>query len=181
MRNNQNKHGPDVDVGRRYTWLRTPDVLTGLPPPWKATKDRCGPGMKLRTSVPIAIGSGLQIEEERLPIVILLNRKSKIENPKLNRPSSSDVRLPGREWPPGSSISQQRRWRRPRSTIADRCPGESPPGSIGELRINKIDSLSQRKGTIRGCILRGSKRLFSSVKGELCPERREQRTLRKGD
>lgn len=43
MRNNQNKHGPDVDVGLRHTWLRKPDVLTGLPPPWKATNDRCGP------------------------------------------------------------------------------------------------------------------------------------------
>jgi len=160
MRNNQNKHGPDVDVGRRYTWLRTPDVLTGLPPPWKATKDRCGPGLKLRTSVPIAIGSGLQIEEERLPIVILLYRKSKIENPNLNRPSSPEARPPGREWPPGSSISQKRRRQRPGSTIVNRRTGESPPGIVDDLITSNIDSIAQRKRTIRGCILQGRKRLF---------------------
>jgi hypothetical protein len=155
MRNNQNKHGPDVDVGRRYTWLRTPDVLTGLPPPWKVTKDRCGPGLKLRIA-----DCRLRIEEIGLPVELLFNRKSKIENPKLNGPPSPDPRPPEKDWPPGSSISQKRRRQRPRSTIVNRRTGESPPGIVDDLITSNIDSIAQRKRTIRGCILQGRKRLF---------------------
>lgn len=155
MRNNQNKHGPDVDVGRRYTWLRMPDVLTGLPPPWKATKDRCGPGLKLRIAE-----CGLRIENSGLSVALLLDRKSKIENLKFNCPSSPDPRPPGRDWPPGNSISQKRRRWRPESTIVNRRTGESPPGIVDELITSNIDSIAQRKRTNRGCILQGRKRPF---------------------
>jgi hypothetical protein len=207
MRNNQNKHGPDVDIGVWYAaLLRHSEAASGDSDAGKAA--RAGPtdcaclldavrqGLQIapacltqsdrdcaclldavrqglrpvvpktlgitqgKIAVPIAIGNGSLIPDFRNRSADLLNLKSEIRNPKLRSPQSPDPRPPEKDWPPGSSISQKRRRQRPRSTIVNRRTGESPPGIVDDLITSNIDSIAQRKRTIRGCILQGRKRLF---------------------
>ncbi len=129
MRNNQNKHGPDVDVGYRYAWRMMPVAITGQPPPWKATKDRCGP----------------------------------------------------EDWPPGSSIYQKRRWRRPRSTIVGRRPGESPPGDVDELIMNNIDSIARSKLPDQGRLHNGFLKAYEGLMGGVCAEVNTKESERRGE
>jgi len=160
MRNNQNKHGPDIDVGTRHIrHIARSD-----------TEDaELGPDVGCHEP-----DVGFQREGKEIPIAI--GRRNGDQD--YFQVSISDLCGSGhrkRHFDPfyGKVFNQliaarPRRKKRRQNNIVDRRPGESPPGYVEEINWIYIDSKSQRKRTIRGCHFKGEQTAVLSVMGGLC-------------
>jgi len=172
MRNKQNKHGPDVDIGVWYAaLLRHSEAASGDSDAGRTA--RAGPmdcGTSSRKIVDSRVHAKTQRREDCLGF-----RISEIGGQTfVLRPYEGD-------WPPGSSISHKRRRSGLRSTIVNRRTGESPPGIVDDLITNYIDSIAKRKPSVGGRKVTGAQTTIWSVMGGLWPEKRDKGTRRDED
>jgi|GEM_PF-1571212 len=139
MRNKQNKHGPDIDVGtRRVLPFARSDTAAGVSEPDVGIPET-DIGALEKLAVPM---------QGKWPC---------------------HLHTPVFKWPPGNSRSHNRILERLQATIAEGRPGESPPGSVDDWNWIYIDSKSLIKGICRGRNLQREQTIDWHVMGELCP------------
>ena len=146
MRNKQNKHGPDIDIGIWYAaLLRHSDAFAGHSGEGHAgfalTETEIPGFNKQRTATPVPVS----IAEQRPPGQRHTPMKNIRETGNYSTAEAAEVNMK----PPGKEAKWKKHKRR-RSTIAVRRPGESQPGSVDDLIWIETDSISRIKGNHKG-------------------------------
>jgi hypothetical protein len=146
MRNNQNKHGPDIDIGVWYAaLLRHSTDVSGNSDAGRAV--RAGPA-----GAGVLIPEGLQAEIDARG------------DPRVSDPATTGCNAFSQ------AKAEKRRQKRWRSTIVEGRAGESPPGIVKELIMNNIDSTARIRLPARGRLTDGVLMADFGLMGGVCNE-----------
>lgn len=146
MRNKQNKHGPDIDIGIWYAaLLRHSDASAGHSGEGHAgfaLTETEFPGFnKQRTATPVPVHPEVHQPPGQHTALWDMVMETEVDNFRAAAEAGSK--------PPGLEAKWKKHKRR-RSTIAIRRRGESPPRSVDEQIWIEIDSVSRIKGNHKG-------------------------------
>ncbi len=162
MRNNQNKHGPDIDIGVWYMALL------------RHSTEASGDSDAGRTARAGPDGVGIMIPPRKHGEIDARG------DPRVSDPATTSCNALERA---KAEKRRQKRWQRQwRSTIVERRTGESPPGNVKELIMNYIDSAARSRLPARGHLLHGVLMADFGLMGGVCPEvERSRDRRRQGD
>ena len=145
MRNDQNKHGPDIDIGVWYAaLLRHSTDASG----------NCDAGKAMRAG-PMVFGMWFPP---------WISTVTDARGDPRDGPAN-----PYRKAREPASAEQRRQYHR-RSTIAEEPNGESPPGVLKRLTMNHIDSAARSRLPARGHLQTRELKAVFGLMGEVCPE-----------
>ncbi|KAF0199258.1 MAG: hypothetical protein FD170_3922 [Bacteroidetes bacterium] len=155
MRTDQNKHGPDIDIGVWYAaLLRHSTDISGNSAAGKAA--RAGPD-----------GDGILIPPRKHGEIDARG------DPRVSVPATIGCNASEQ------AKAEKRRRKRWRSTIVEGRTGESPPGNVKELIMNYIDSAARSRLPARGHLLHGDLMADFGLMGGVCPEVERSRDRRR--